>query len=180
MFRRRTRCQALFRPGTSPLGQRLRCPCLCPAMGSHQGLLRSRKFHRKSREKCISIQDVRRGSKRGEWVHSGQTRPVYIEIILTSDPNKTATRLRVRTSVTVQCQLLCISESLRVSIVLSPKAQPLTSSSTPLQSLHTAHDQSCRAVERSERVRLILKTTYVSDVRNQGVVRVGISQQRTD
>ena len=155
------RCRGLFRPGTSPLGQRLRCLCLCPAVqptvGGIQGWLASQKFHRKSREKCISIQDVRRGSTRGEWVHSGQTRPVYIAIILTSDPKGRQPRfVSAHPSPRIR-QLLCISETQRVSIAPSPKAQPLTSSSTPWQLLHTAHDQSCRAIQRSESVKVMLK-----------------------
>jgi hypothetical protein len=62
--------------------------------------------------------------------------------------------IRHRTTVNY-CAYLKPSE--RVSIAPSPEAQPLTSSSTPWQSLHTAHDQSCRAVQRSERLELILK-----------------------
>ena len=34
-------------------------------------------FHTESREKYISIQDIGRGTERGEWVHSGPPRLVY-------------------------------------------------------------------------------------------------------
>src|SRR5258706_235523 len=57
-------------------------------------------------------------------------------------------------------QLLCIPEPERVSKYrpfTAPVVQPLTSSSTPWQSLHTVHDQSCRAVQRSESVKVNLK-----------------------
>jgi hypothetical protein len=78
------------------------------------------------------------------------------------------------------CQLLCIPETQRVSIIPSPRhshslPRPLPGSRFIPRTIRLVELYRGQS-ESSE----FWNYTYVSDVRDQWVVRVGISQQRTD